>query len=655
MPPPDDAPVRFRPACALLTGAACVAALTALSLFSNLRYGRYITASSLPSGAMFFFVLVLCVSAALGRLRRAWGLTPAELALVFGMLLISAALPQASVAETLVTLCASPAYFPKSGPSAGAYGGEQAPWLLVRDAEAVRRFYEGDGPSFTGWRAVPWAAWAAPLAGWSAFALLFLLAVYCLARVFAHRWAREERVSFPLMELPLELLGALPRGSGEPPVWRNPLLYLGAAIPAAMITMGQFHKYYPWLPAWEQIMTYPVGAGWEASGPPLSALKDFTVTVWPLVIGVSYLLNAEVAVSIWAFHLLFWAQLYAYAALGYTAENSAENGGRGFSPLDWIHNMEFGAALALAGTLLAPLRGEIARAWRRLLGRREPDAPAPTVPPSALAGFVLANAGMLVWGWLAGASPLAVGGFLVLIYVLVVALGRVVAAGGLYLVDNGVDPQPLLYGLAGPASFTKGSHYVLTGQQAIFGRADMSLFYFASNEGRVAQEAGVERSRWHGAALAVSVLLALGLSYFLILVWSYRYGGVTFRAYPYSWKVGGDFARTAGFLGAAQRGPSAWTYGGVLVGALLGLLLAYLNRTFLWWRVAPFGFAMASSWNVANQIWSSVFFGWLIASLVRRYGGLKLYRALRPFFLGLILGDGVTVTAMALLEIVVGA
>ena len=639
----------------MLLGALLVAAMTALILFSNLRYNRYIAASSLPSAATFFFVLTLLGNAVARRAAPRHALSVPELALIFAMLYVSAALPQASIAETLVTLGAAPAYYPKGSPRVDAFEGEIPSWLIVQDPEAVRRFYEGFGPSFAGVSQVPWGAWAAPIAGWSLFTVCVLAAMYCLSRIFAHRWVREERVSFPLMEMPLELMGAT-SGSDSPPVWRTALFWLGAAVPTAMISMGQFHKYYPWLPDWQQIASFPLGKAWVAQGPPLSALSEFTLSVWPLVIGVAYFLNGEVAVSIWGFHLLFWAQMYLYAVLGYAPEQAAI-GGSGFQPLDWIHDMEFGAAVVLAGTLLWPVRREIARAARALVGRRDPGEQREplTVPPGAVAGFVLANAGALAWAWAAGMSVAAAAAFLLFLYVLVIALGRMVAAGGLYLVDNGAEPQPLLYGLAGPGAFGRGTHYALTGQEALFGRADMSFFYFATNESKVADETGTARTRWHGVAILVAVGVALAFAYFLILYWSYRYGGVALRSYPYSSKVRGLFDRLDTFLTATRRGPDAWTYGGVAVGGLVAALLAWLNRTYLWWRVAPFGFAMASSWNVNYQIWSSVFIGWATASLVRRYGGLRLYRSLRPVFVGLIVGDAVTVTAMALLEIVVGA
>nr|CAA9236471.1 hypothetical protein AVDCRST_MAG63-1219 [uncultured Armatimonadetes bacterium] len=627
---------------AVLLGAVLVVLLSALSLHSNLRYGRYLTAASLPNGATFMFVLVLLANAPLTRLFPRFALSVGELAIVFSMLFVSAALPQASVAETLVTLSAAPAYFPRAAPHIGAFDGKVPPWLLVQDAEAVRQFYQGL-PLAGG--DVPWAAWAVPVAAWSGFVLLLLLALYCLSRAFTHRWVREERVAFPLMELPLELL----RGYGSPaPLWRNRLMYLGAAVPTAMIVLGQMHTYYPSLPESQQILTIKVGE-W-LHNPPLSAASLFQISVWPLVIGISYLLNSEVAVSIWLFHLLFWAQLIFWTALGYDPQEGAA-GARGFQPMEWIRDAEFGGALVLSAVLLLSIRGDVRRAIRALLGRERAEGL--PVPPWAVVGFALANAGMLLWGRAAGANVLVVGAFLLFLYAIVVALGRMVAAGGLYLVDNGYAPQSLLYGLAGTGAIDKGSHYLLAGQEALFGRADMSFFYFATNDSKFAHDMGTE-NRWHAAGVVLAVLAALVSAYGFILFWSYQYGAATFRAWPLSWRVPQMYDQTAAFLNAVSRGPDPWTYAGIGAGMLIALFLVYMNRTYLWWGISPFGFVVASSWNIANQIWSSVFLGWLFASLIRRYGGLRLYAAGRPFFLGLILGDAVSVCAMALLESLLG-
>jgi hypothetical protein len=42
---------------------------------------------------------------------------------------------------------------------------------------------------------------------------------------------------------------------------------------------------------------------------------------------------------------------------------------------------------------------------------------------------------------------------------------------------------------------------------------------------------------------------------------------------------------------------------------------------------------------LTGQIWFSVFVSWLLKLLILKYGGLYLYRVLKPFFLGLILGE----------------
>ncbi len=43
--------------------------------------------------------------------------------------------------------------------------------------------------------------------------------------------------------------------------------------------------------------------------------------------------------------------------------------------------------------------------------------------------------------------------------------------------------------------------------------------------------------------------------------------------------------------------------------------------------------------NYGNRSWSGVFLGWLLKILIIRYGGSRLYRQAKSFFLGLIIGE----------------
>ena len=53
-------------------------------------------------------------------------------------------------------------------------------------------------------------------------------------------------------------------------------------------------------------------------------------------------------------------------------------------------------------------------------------------------------------------------------------------------------------------------------------------------------------------------------------------------------------------------------------------------------------------------MWFSVFVAWLIKSTVLKYGGLTLLNRLKPFFLGLVLGEAVAAGSWILIDYVIG-
>jgi hypothetical protein len=601
---------------AYAVGLVLVVALTALTLVSNLLYRRYIAAASLPSGALFALAVTLAANALVRRWRPPQALTPRELALVWGMLYVSAALPQAAVGQTIVTLAAAARYFPRFQGLAG----DIIPNSLLTPASTAHLFYEGGRGE-----GVPWAAWVAPLLLWSAPVLLMLTSLYCLGRMLTPRWILAERVTFPLMEVPLGMIR-------DPAFFQCPLLWIGFGVSATPVIVGQLHSYFPSVPEMGQILAWRFDEIWTT--PPWNAASGFVISIWPLVVGISYLLNAEVAISIWAFHLLFWAQILLFAMAGYTAAGSGAGPGASFNPLDWVHATEFGGCVTLTVAILGAAR-------RDLLSDR-----------AAMVGYMAANAGLLAWSLAVGFGFAGILGFLLVHTCIVVPLARLVAAGGLYLVDNAYVPQRLIGGLVGTVNLSTPSLTGLNSMNALFGRADMSFLYFVTNTERFAEEMA-ERSRAMGRAVWLAVPTALVAAYAGILLLSHAYGAVTFRAWPLTWNVPTHLDQLATTL-ANREGPRPLDGFGVAAGMAIAGLLVGLHHRFLWWRISPLGFVVASSENITGQIWSSVFLGWLLASLARRFGGLRLHRMLRPFFLGLILGDALTYCAIVLVEALVG-
>ena len=83
------------------------------------------------------------------------------------------------------------------------------------------------------------------------------------------------------------------------------------------------------------------------------------------------------------------------------------------------------------------------------------------------------------------------------------------------------------------------------------------------------------------------------------------------------------------------------------IGAGLAGLLSLAQYRFAGWPLHPVGLGIALT-NTVSIDWFGIFLAWLIKLLALRYGGIRLYRTLLPFFIGLILGTCVGVGGAAL-------
>jgi hypothetical protein len=86
---------------------------------------------------------------------------------------------------------------------------------------------------------------------------------------------------------------------------------------------------------------------------------------------------------------------------------------------------------------------------------------------------------------------------------------------------------------------------------------------------------------------------------------------------------------------------------GMAAGAAITFLLSYLRTRFVGFPLSPAAYVLNTSW--ANELfWGDMFVAWVFKAAFLRYGGMRLYAAALPFFLGLILGDFVTGSAWSM-------
>jgi hypothetical protein len=72
-----------------------------------------------------------------------------------------------------------------------------------------------------------------------------------------------------------------------------------------------------------------------------------------------------------------------------------------------------------------------------------------------------------------------------------------------------------------------------------------------------------------------------------------------------------------------------------------------------WWPIHPLGFLVAASYPT-YQIWFSFFLAWLAKALVMRYGGMQLYKTLKPAAYGLIAAEAVVAGGFLVVALICG-
>jgi hypothetical protein len=149
---------------------------------------------------------------------------------------------------------------------------------------------------------------------------------------------------------------------------------------------------------------------------------------------------------------------------------------------------------------------------------------------------------------------------------------------------------------------------------------------------------GASAARGLYAAVVVAILVAVPTSFWAYLDMYYRRGAGTSKVEIWALGFGREFSNmVANWIRNPTAEDPAAQFAAV-VGFGIASLLAVARMRFFWFPLHPLAYAVANGWGMHN-LWSCVFVGWLLKAGVLHYGGLRTYRALIPFFLGLMLGE----------------
>ncbi len=582
-----------------------------------------------PSITSVFALLTVCLllNPLLKLLRRSFGLSPRELVLLYSMLMVASPVMSIGCVHFLLPTMTSARYFATPENKWEELFFEFIPsWLGPTDQRDVLDFWESSP------RAVPWLLWLRPIALWSVFVLAMYLAMYGLNSIIRRQWIDRERLTFPLVYLPLEMAREDP-GRLLSSFYKNWLMWTGFALAVVLQSFPGLHTYYP---AWPDLKVkhYPLTPFMRE--PPWNAVGSFALSFYPCMIGFAYILTTEVSFSGWFFYLFSKAERIFGRAIGWTGV-----AGSGFGHFPFEEYQSAGAWIALVLFALWIARPHLLQVLRSALGwlREENEADAPLTHRGGVVAALGGIAVMLLWLSAAGLHAGVAAILLVIFFIFILALTRIRAEAGLGCLSGPLTTADLMIGWAGSGPFGarnltlmafchwftvefRGAGTVMPCQLEAMKMADASRI----------------RGRHLTPALALAVVVTMFLAFAVTLKVCYLHGGVTLNRWRFLDVPVTPF-RVLGNRLSSPAPPDIYGTAFTLVGAGTMLFLTLMRIKYLWWPFHPIGYAYAFTKRSAHWLWTPLLISWIIKTTVIRYGGFQLYRTLLPFFLGLILGD----------------
>lgn len=501
---------------------------------------------------------------------------------------------------------------------------------VVSDPDAVRNFYEGKSTLYTAANLKPWLTPGLLWAGFLAVAQLMCLGVNVLMR---RQWTQHEKLSFPLTVLPLEMT----RG-GPTSIWRNRRMWLGFALVGAIDLLNGLHVNYPQVPALNlKVFWLSFSERWDA------ALTTTGIAFYPFVIGIAFLLPADLTFSTWFFLLFFRLQRFLFAALGYPSPYPWQSSGYSKPPA--MLEQGIGSYLAVVFFSMWAARRHLDSVWRAIRGGPEAavtDAGEP-VPAAEVVEMRLALAAIVVGLVLTTAFatslglPAVIGLVYMFLYLVInTAIAKIRAEAG--APTHGfhyAGPDHILMTFLSPSRMPvreMGAFGLMFG----FNRAYTGVPMPHQLEGmKIEESLGVSNQRVTGVLALASVLGCLA-GVWALLHLCYR-EGVEQMKEPVRWLSPGGWYIVNGWMGGDQR--ANWTgLGGIVWGFLFSWLLMAMRYRFVWWQFHPIGYAIAADWTT-GLIWLPLLLGWAAKILIMRYAGPRTYRNTVPLFLGFVLGE----------------
>ncbi|MCM8767336.1 MAG: hypothetical protein NC816_00080 [Candidatus Omnitrophica bacterium] len=486
--------------------------------------------------------------------------------------------------------------------------------FFINDSKVISYFYEGLPKGMK----IEWAVWFKVLSFWFTFIIGFYLICIFIVLILRKQWIERERLSFPLTELPLRMIG-------ERKFLKDKLMWVGFFIPFLVYGLRGLHTIKPVFPA-------------PNIFPSLSIMRG--VIKLPFffhfeMVGVAFFMPKDVLLSVWFFSFLYILLTGFLKLTGITKGPSVIPSDPATTEVSFF---AFGALVVYSLSCIYFAKSYLKEVFKNTFTHDNKESES-FIYKVSIIGFFFFLFYLIFYLKFMGLRFLSAVYFLLITILIYLGITRIIAQTGLAYFST-----PIVGFL--PPLYTFGSKYL--GPSGITNLCLSYVWQFdirttvmasTANGLKIASEFKVNPKK-----LLLPILISIFISYFftsyLVIKLCYKYGGLNLLTWPFSSihnyvakNIISSIKEPIGF----SKTFITWTFGGILT----AIFLTFMKNRFLWWQLSPIGLCLGLPLSVYCN-WFSVFCAWIAKIIILKYGGVKVYNKAKSFFQGLILGAFIT-------------
>ena len=565
---------------------------------------------------ILFFIVIFFIQIPLQRWKPSWAFSKTELMVLFSMTLMASTIPGKAFVDYFLGLVSTPNYYVSPENRWQDVFFEILPGWLVAPPESARAFYEGRlGASD------PWDGWITPLFWWMNMLAAMFLVTSCITVIFRRQWVEYERLSFPLVRIPMELIEKTGRGHGIPDFMKGRLFFMGFLVTFALLLWNCL-SYFQWVPA------IPIGTQYRSTIAVSQSIPPITVQFNIFAMCFAFFANLSVLFSIWFFYLIAILEIGLLNQVGISASGGA--GGATWA----VKSQHFGGfwVFVLWGFWVA--RHHLSDVIGKAFGRRPQVDDSDELFSYRTAILGLGGGLAYIGFWLnqTGMTLDVVAMFLTVTLLLYIGVARIVAETGMVFLDLPVNSNEFTVVAMGSSNLSSQNLTALgLGHAIAHNHRGMGLSSLIHSL-KVADSVVRGKKGLFGV-----IALTMVITFIVTIGYAVYAGSTGTGAHNVAaMNVSGFYDQIVTWQSNATAMTNIEMYF-LSIGGLITSGLLFMHYRFPWWPLHPIGYTVAYAEILVLEI-ASIFLVWLIKWLLLKIGGIELYRKTQPIVFGVLLG-----------------